>query len=146
MTVLPRIAGRFLFSLLIPCCASGYVTRIRDDNVEEPSVTDESRYEQEIVEEYNCYGSSRSALYKEVWWRIEEVVYRDHSGDDIRAVSNEANEEDWDSSCDPDIGGLMVTSRHDGGPRTAWSRCPLPGGCRSTAVAKNKIKLDCSTA
>jgi hypothetical protein len=51
MARLPQIVGRFLLSLLIPSCASGYITRVRGDNVEKPSITDKGRYEQEIVEE-----------------------------------------------------------------------------------------------
>ena len=117
-------ASGFFLALQIPCFASGYVARVRDDRLDKSRVADEKRNEEEIVEEQNCSSRSRSRLYEKVWRGIDEVVYRDHFCDHICAVPNKANEDDGYNSRDPCVCSLVVTSRHDGAKRTGSPSSP----------------------
>jgi hypothetical protein len=128
-------ARNFFLAFLVPCCASGYEPRVRDDRLDKASVADEKRYDKEIVEQQDCSSRSRSRLYKEVWRRVDEVVYPDHFCDHICAVTDETNEDDRYDSCDPCISSLLATSSHDLEKRMASprSRCgELPTIIRDT--------------
>ena len=113
-SMMPVVLGGFFLALLVPCCTSGYVTRVCSDGMKKASIAYKERYEEEVVEEeYRC-SRSRAGSYKKAGGRTDEIVNCDHFRDHIGAVTDEAEEDEWYDSGDPYIGGLSATSRHDG--------------------------------